>query len=471
MVKHVAVVILAAGLGKRTGSKLPKVLIESREKRPLVYYVLETVEEIQPEQLSVVVGYEAESVTSAVKALLPATFKTTFNHQKQQLGTGDAVKAAKDALKDFQGPVVILYGDMPLIKSATLQNLIETHESEKATLSLVTVSLPYDNSFGRITRDKQGNVNGIVERKDCTSAEVGIAEKNLGIYCVDSSFLFPALDRLTNNNAQSEYYLTDIVKLAASEGQRISTVCCSHPEEALGVNDGQDLNLVNEALRSQQVARHAARGVRFLAPASVLIDPDVEIGLNVTVGPSVQLLGKTQVGEGTVIEGSAIIRDSKIGKNCILRLGSYLTEAALSDQVNIGPFVQLRPGTVLGNEVRIGNFVELKNAQLGVGAKANHLSYLGDCEIGDHSNIGAGTITCNYDGVKKSKTKIGSDVFVGSNSTLIAPVELGAESYIGAGSVISKDVEPGALALTRPDLKVKSGWGKKRQEQTKAKKR
>ena len=457
-----ATVVLAAGLGKRTGSTLPKVLIETIESKPLISYVLKTIEEIHPSLVSIIVGYQKELVRDRSLSFIGNLPIPSFCNQERQLGTGDAVKASKEALSNWQGPVIILCGDMPLVKAETLRKLLEQHESSKATLSFVTTSVNFDNGFGRIIRDADGHPSAIVERKDCSSKEVSISERNLGIYCVESAFLFAALDRLENKNAQSEFYLTDIVKLAAAEGQTVIAIPCSSPEEAIGVNDLSDLMLVNEELRKQRIHAWAKLGVKFLAPESVFIDSNVKIEPGVIIGPSVQILGNSQIGENTIIEGTAVIKDSQIGKNCILRLGSYLSEAILDESVKIGPFVQIRPGSKLSKNVAIGNFVELKNAQLAEGVKANHLSYLGDCEIGQNTNIGAGTITCNYDGVKKSRTTIGKDVFIGSNTSLVAPVVLGDSAVIGAGSVITKNVEKESLALTRAPLVSKEGWAKRR---------
>lgn len=465
MVVNFATVVLAAGLGKRTGSKLPKVLIRSSEERPLISYVLETISEIKSSCLAIVVGYEKELVSDFVETELGSRGeKAVYCFQSEQRGTGDAVKSCREALKDWQGPILIVCGDMPLICPETLSNLLSSHESLKATLSLVTCQLSHDNGFGRIIRDSSGEIAAIVERKDCSPSELKVSERNLGIYCVDSSFLFSALERIENNNAQSEYYLTDIVKLAAAEGQRIVSVSSSDIEEALGVNDLSDLTLVNEALRKRRLLSLAKAGVKFLAPDSVIIDPKARIEPGVSIGPSVQIIGETVIGKDTRIEGSAVIRDSKIGSNCLIKLGAYITEATLEDSVTIGPFVNIRPGSKLETKVGIGNFVELKNAKLAAGVKANHLSYLGDCEIGENSNIGAGTITCNYDGIKKSRTTIGKNVFVGSNTSLVAPVVLGDGAVIGAGSVITKNVAADSLALTRAVLTAKEGWAKGRKK-------
>lgn len=463
--ENFATIILAAGLGKRTGSKLPKVLIESLESKPLIGYVLETIKELSPSKLGIIVGYGKDLVSEASLSFCKDLPNPDFCYQIEQRGTGDAVKAASQAFADWQGPVLILCGDMPLVKSDTLRNLILCHEQSKATLTLVTTSIPYDNAFGRVERDKAGTPCAIVERKDCTVQQIAIPERNLGVYCVESAFLFSALERLGNNNAQGEYYLTDIVKLAADEGQTVVAIPCSSPEEALGVNDMSDLMLVNEELRKKTISSWARAGVKFLAPDSVFIDSKVQIEKGVTIGPSVQIFGDTRIGEGTLLEGSAIIKNSTIGKNCLIRLGAYLNEATLEDSVKIGPFVQIRPGSVLKKDVMIGNFVELKNAHLDEGVKANHLTYLGDCEVGANSNIGAGTITCNYDGVKKSRTVIGKNVFVGSNTALVAPVSLGDGAVIGAGSVITKKVEADSLTLTRAPQVSRSGWAKDRRKE------
>jgi bifunctional UDP-N-acetylglucosamine pyrophosphorylase/glucosamine-1-phosphate N-acetyltransferase len=458
-----ALIILAAGMGKRTGSSLPKVLIKTSEGIALIGYVLKTIKEISPSRLLVVVGNQKELVQEDCGRICSNLgLNAEYCVQEQQKGTGDAVKACTSSLANFSGPVVILCGDMPLIESRTLDKLLKTHEDSKATLTLVTLDLEEDNSFGRILRSSEGLIQEIRERKDCSPEQAQIKEKNLGIYCVESSFLFSALERIRDKNAQSEYYLTDIVQIAAKEEQRISSISCSQIQEALGVNDMKDLLDVSQALRKGTIDSLARKGVTFLAPESVVIDPEVEIESGVVIGPSVQIKGKSKIGAATMIEGTSIITDSIIGSNCYLKLGSYITRAILEDSVTIGPFAQIRPDSHLQENVIIGNFVELKNAKLAKGVKANHLSYLGDCEVGEDSNIGAGTITCNYDGVKKSRTTIGSKVFVGSNTALVAPVQLGDGCVIGAGSVITKNVEADALALTRTPQLTKSGWAKRR---------
>ncbi len=458
-------IILAAGMGKRTGSNLPKVLIETAQKKPLISYVLKTIKDIGFAKVSVVVGHQAEVVKEKVSEICSILqIIPDFCLQKELRGTADAVKSCTESLANYSGPVLILYGDMPLISTKSLEKLVSLHESSKATLSMLTVNINEDNSYGRIIRNSEGQIIDIRERKDCSAEEAKIAEKNPGVYFVEAAFLFSALERIENKNAQNEFYLTDIVKIAAEEGQTISSIACGDANEAMGVNDLSDLMQVNEILRKKTISDFAKQGVKFLAPESVVIDPEVQIGKGTSIGPSVQISGQTKIGENAVIEGTAQIKDALIGDNCHLKLGTYITKAVLENNVTVGPFAQIRPDSHLQQNVIIGNFVELKNAKLAEGAKANHLTYLGDCEVGQHSNIGAGTITCNYDGVKKSRTTIGKNVFVGSNTALVAPVTLGDSSVIGAGSVITKDVEAEALALTRAPLMSKSGWARNRKK-------
>lgn len=456
----IAVIVLAAGLGKRLGGELPKVLAEVWGKT-LISYVLDSVAELQPSEVVVVTGHKRELVESEVKKH-PLSGRIKFALQEKQCGTGDAAKVGFRALGSFRGTVVILYGDMPLITPLTLQRITKSLDEQKATLGLVTTFNEKLADFGRIVRNDKGEIQKIVERRDATPLEVAIREVNPGIYASDSAFLHHALDGLTNDNSQKEYYLTDIVARAVKEGQRLCNVIVSDLEEFIGVNTRADLTEARAAINRRIVLRHIENGVVFLNPASAIIWPTVKIGAGSVVGQNVQIEGASVIGERVRIDGVAHIIDSEVHAGAHLLIGTRLEKAVIGEGAHVGPFAHLRPGTVLGKEVKIGNFVEVKKSTLGVGSKASHLTYLGDATIGADVNIGAGTITCNYDGYVKSETHLEDGVFVGSNTSLVAPVRVGKGAVIGAGSVITKDVEPESLALTRAEFKQKAGWAKAR---------
>jgi bifunctional UDP-N-acetylglucosamine pyrophosphorylase/glucosamine-1-phosphate N-acetyltransferase len=464
----IAVVILAAGLGKRMGSDLPKALVSTIEK-PLIEHVLATVKELNAERVVVVTGHAADKVRdcslSAAQRLEFGATKVLFALQEKQLGTGDAVRAALPCLKDFHGSVLVLCADMPLVRQQTLAKLIELHGNEKATLSFITLVTSEPASYGRVIRDtKTKRPTKIIEARDCTAEQLAITEINAAMYVVDSAFLAPAVSELKNNNAQKEFYLTDIVERAANEGQTISTLVSTDSLEIQGVNTRLDLAAVNAALRRKAVAKFIEHGVIFDDPTSCFIDTNCSIGSGTRIGPNVQLLGASTVGNDVTIEGSAYIRDSQIGNNVLIRFSVRAEKASIGENAKVGPFAHLRPGTILAGDVHIGNFVETKNAVIKSGAKANHLSYLGDCHVGENSNIGAGTITCNYDGYRKSHTEIGKGVFVGSNSSLVAPLTIEDGATIAAGSVITRKVESDALAISRAEQVTKAGWSKRKRE-------
>jgi len=367
--------------------------------------------------------------------------------------------------------VLIVYADAPLIRGETLKLFLDYHLFKKATVSLISFTSPYPNPYGRIIRNRvSGDVEQIVEAKDCNIEELLIDEVNSGIFAVDSSFLKPAIDSLKNDNAQKEYYLTDIVGKATKEGQRVTGFKLHDSNEALGVNTPSELETVNRILAQRRISNLIDDGVLFDDPGSCFIDAGTALAPSASIGPNVQLRGQCKIEAGVIIEGTAIVINSYIKKGAHIRLGCRIEDSIIGENTVVGPFAHLRPGTVLGNEVKVGNFVETKNAKLADGAKASHLTYLGDCTVGENTNIGAGTITCNYDGYKKSTTTIGKDVFIGSNSALVAPVTLNDGVTIGAGSVITKDIPEYALALTRPELTVREGWSKKKRQTSQKKK-
>lgn len=458
----VCCVVLAAGEGKRLGGDVPKAIAQTREKA-LIDHLLEAVTPLAPVKTIVVTGHKRE-ILQEYLAKSPSCrgHSIEFAVQDQQLGTGHAVKCALPALKDFKGTVLITYADHPLFTAETLQLFLRHHTFKKATLSLLTFHAPPPNGYGKITRDEKRKILRVTEAKDCTPEEALTSEVNSGFYAVDSAFLKPAVEALQNTNAQKEYYLTDIVEKASKEGQTVAAFPLGDAREAAGVNTLQDLASVNKILAERQLARLQNSGVSIVDPATCYIDATVLIEPGASIGPNVQLRGKTIIKGGVTIEGTALIKDATISRGATIKLGTSIESATIGESASVGPFANIRPGTHLGANTRIGNFVETKNATLADGAKASHLTYLGDCVVGKETNIGAGTITCNYDGYRKSKTTIGDDVFIGSNSALVAPVTIGDGALVAAGSVITQNVPADALGITRAKQEIKEGWEKRR---------
>lgn len=457
-------IILAAGAGKRMGGDLPKAIAQTREKA-LIDHLLDAVAPLKPAKTIVVAGHKQE----LLKSHLTSSQSANGHHievaiQDQQLGTGHAVKCALSALADFKGTVLITYADHPLFTADTLNLFLSYHSFKKATLTMLSFKAPPPNGYGKVIRDAKGAVLRITESKDCNPEEALISEVNSGFYAVDSAFLKPAIEALSNNNAQGEYYLTDIVEKASKEGQTVAAFPLSDATEAAGVNTPLELALVNEVLAQRQIHRLQSEGVIFVDPKSCFLDAHVSIAPGARIGPNVQLRGTTSIAASAVIEGTAIIKNSTIGKGAVIKLGSHVEDASVGEETSVGPFAHVRPGSKLGAHCRVGNFVETKNATLNDGAKASHLTYLGDCVVGKDTNIGAGTITCNYDGYKKATTTIGEGVFIGSNSALVAPLTIGNGALVAAGSVITRDVPSDALALGRAKQENKEQWAKRRRE-------
>lgn len=468
-----AIIVLAAGLGKRMGQDLPKVTSRTHEKT-LIEHVIKTASTLNPEKVVIVTGYKREVVEGTLTESRDFSYlkdRTTFCFQEEQRGTGHAVQCALPALDGFNGAVIILYGDVPLLKEETLKDLATRHHQQKATLSLISLKGDYNNKYGRIIRGADLHVKKIVEFKDCSPEELLIDETNSGIYVVDSAFLRPAVKSLNNENAQNEYYLTDIVEKSVNEGQTIHVVPCFDAMEVQGVNTREDLALINRELGRRRISDFMQQGVVFTDSASVFIGPEVTIAAGAEIGPQVQLLGSTAIGKNVKIEGCAYLLDSKVAAHVTVKFGVRAEGAVIGEEAMVGPFAHLRPGAELHAEVKVGNFVEIKKALLKKGAKASHLTYLGDCEVGEDANIGAGTITCNYDGYRKFKTEIGAGAFIGSNTSLVAPVKIGAGAIVGAGSAITKDVTADDLALTRAEQRVVKGWAKKKRDKEAANKK
>jgi bifunctional UDP-N-acetylglucosamine pyrophosphorylase/glucosamine-1-phosphate N-acetyltransferase len=459
--QELGVVVLAAGQGTRMKSNLPKVL-HPLGGRPLFLHVLRTAKRLNPRPVAIVIGHGAEAVRSAY-----AGNDVAWILQEQQRGTGHAVLCAKEAFKGFEGEVIILSGDVPFIREQTLHMLVAHHRSRNAAVTLLTAFLDEPRGYGRILRDDHGNVTGIVEEKDATLGERGIREINAGVYVVSAPFAFAALSEVKNHNQQSEYYLPDIVAIGLAQGADVETVRVDDVREILGVNTREELAFMEKDLRQSINKKWMLAGVTFKDPDTTYIEDDVTIGKDTVIGPNTQLRGKTVVGERCQIDGSAFLTDAQIGDEVHLRFSVVMTGCRVENGAIIGPFAHLRPGSNLGPNVHIGNFVETKEAKIGEGTKANHLTYLGDVTIGSETNIGAGTITCNYDGFHKYNTTIGDRVQVGSDTTLIAPVSLGDDVYVATASTVRHDVPAGALVYNQRDERVREGWTEQKRKKMK----
>ncbi len=476
--KKLAVIVLAAGQGTRMKSKLAKVL-HPVCGRALVLYAADLSEALAGGRVAVVVGHQAERV----KDLL-ADRKVAVVVQARRLGTGHAVAQAQSVFQGRAGTArkgngkgwsglrfVILSGDTPLLTEATVRALLAAHERARATVSLLTAHLDRPAGYGRIVRGRDGSVWKIIEDKDATLAERRLSEVNAGTYVVEGAFLFPALAALKPANAQKEYYLTDIVEAAIRQGKKVVADIAADPAEALGINTRAELAEAERVLRGRVRQRLMEAGATFLAPETSFVDVDVTIGRDSVIHSHTTLEGRTTIGEDCVIRSHSRLVECALGDGVTVLDGCVIEGSRLEDGCRVGPFAHLRPGTIVGRNARVGNFVELKKTELGEGAKANHLSYLGDARIGKRVNVGAGAITCNYDGANKHQTVIENEVFIGSNVSLVAPVTVGKGAMIAAGSVITQDVAADALALGRARQVAKPGWAKRWREKTKKGKR
>ena len=457
---NLEVVILAAGLGTRMKSATIKILHKAAG-RPIIDYVLDLASELCPKPPIMVVGYQREAVQKSVGS------RARFAVQEQQLGTGHAVLQAAPEIEagGVAGKrILILSGDVPLTRQETLQRLLDEHDKSRNALTLLTMRLDDPAMYGRILRDPSGVVLRIVEAKDASEDEKRIHEVNAGIYVFDGGLLFDHLRNLSNQNAQGEYYLTDLLAVLREGGHRVGALVVDDPVEVLGVNSRAELAQVEGEIQRRVVDKLMRDGVTFRNPSTVVIDSTVSIGADTVIYPFVTLEGSTQIGEGCVIEPGVHLVNVRLGDDVHVKTGTVAEDAIIEEQASIGPYAHLRPGTQLGRRVKVGNFVETKKAIFGEGAKASHLSYIGDAEVGADVNIGAGTITCNYDGVKKHKTVLEDGVFIGSDTQLVAPVRVGRGAYVGAGSTITKDVPPDALALSRTPQRIVEGWATRRKK-------
>jgi len=456
--RPLSAVVLAAGEGTRMRSATPKVL-HSLCGRPMLLHVLDTLVELPLERIVVVVGHGAERVTKTLHEQLATEITLEFVEQRVQRGTGDAVSVGLTAFADEFGTdddVLVLTGDTPLLRADTLADLATEHRLADAAATLLTAVLDDATGYGRVVRDGRGNVERIVEEPDANPAEREIAEVNPSIYCFRRAFLAPALRRLSPENAQGEYYLTDVVGVLRQAGHVVLGIPAADPTEALGVNDRAQLAVAEAILRQRVCERWMREGVSMTDPAHTYIDVSVELEPDVRIFPGTILEGRTVIGAGSVIGPDTHLVDTIVGEGATVA-NTVAHESEIGDGASVGPFSHLRPGTRIGARAKIGNFVEVKNSDVGEGAKAQHLAYLGDAEIGSDANIGAGTITANYDGRRKQRTKVGKQTRIGSNNTLVAPVEVGDGAYTGAGSVVTHDVPPGALAKGVP-ARIEEGW-------------
>jgi bifunctional UDP-N-acetylglucosamine pyrophosphorylase/glucosamine-1-phosphate N-acetyltransferase len=442
------IVILAAGQGTRMRSALPKVLHPVAGKS-MLGHVIDTARQLQPQGIHVVIGHGAELVRERL-----AADDLNFVLQSEQLGTGHAVAQALPALTAER--VLILYGDVPLIEVETLQRLLQQVSEQQ--LGLLTVNLNDPTGYGRIVRDESGTVKAIVEHKDASAEQRLIREGNTGILAVPGKRLSDWLGRLSNSNAQGEYYLTDVIAMAVADGLLVATEQAADEMEVLGANDRIQLAQLERHYQYRAARRLMVQGVTLIDPARFDLRGEVIVGRDVTIDINVILEGRVVIEDGVQIGPNCVIKNSTLRQGAIVKANSHLEGAEVGEGADCGPFARLRPGSVLGARAHVGNFVELKNAKMGEGAKAGHLSYLGDAEIGARSNIGAGTITCNYDGANKFRTVLGEDVFIGSNSALVAPVTLGDCATTGAGSVITGDVPDNTLAVGRAKQRNIEGW-------------
>jgi bifunctional UDP-N-acetylglucosamine pyrophosphorylase/glucosamine-1-phosphate N-acetyltransferase len=454
----VHVVILAAGKGTRMKSRRPKVLHELAG-RSLIEHVLVTVDRLHAESVTLVVGHGADEVRAALGS------RPTLQYvvQSPQLGTGHALLQTRPLLQGLTGTVLLLYADVPLLEASTLVRLVETHQATRAAATVLTAEFDDPYGYGRIVRDERQRIARIVEERDASAEERQIQEINSGIYCFALAPLFDALDQLAVDNAQGEYYLTDLVAAYRRQGLPVETLRLESADELRGVNSRVELAELSAVIRARKNRTLMLAGVTIEDPSSTYIDETVSIGPDTVIAPGVSIQGTTVIGSDCRVHSGARLLNVTLGDRVTVLDGSVITDSSIADEASVGPYAHLRPGSTLGQSARVGNFVELKKTTLGPGSKANHLSYLGDATIGTRVNVGAGTITCNYDGTSKHPTVIEDGAFIGSDSQLVAPVRVGKGAYVAAGSTITEDVPEDGLGIARGRQVNKPGWARARQ--------
>jgi len=446
---NIHTIILAAGKGTRMNTNLPKVM-QPLGGKTIISHVIDTAQKVS-DHITLVAGYKKEVLKQFIGASYP---NVSSVDQEEQLGTGHAVKQASHLIAPNQ-KILILYGDVPLISEATIQALI----SETTDCCLLSM-LPDDPTpYGKVIKDSSGHAIKIIEQKDASDEERKIPEVFTGIMTVKGEMLVTALDEINNNNAASEYYLTDLVEILSLKGVKINCIQ-ANPDEVVGANNKQELHQLESILRNMKSEQLLDQGITLMDASRVDLRGEVSAGKDCSIDVNVILEGKITLGENVTIKSNVILCDVTIGDNSFIEAFSHLSSAIVGSNCSIGPYARLREGSEIGNNAKIGNFVETKKTKLGEGAKANHLAYLGDADIGDNANIGAGTITCNYDGTNKHKTTVGENSFIGTNSSLVAPVNVGKGAYVGAGSVITKDVPDESLAVARGKQVIKEDWAK-----------
>jgi bifunctional UDP-N-acetylglucosamine pyrophosphorylase/glucosamine-1-phosphate N-acetyltransferase len=475
-------VVLAAGIGKRMNSSLPKVLHQIHGAT-MLQHVLKTLYELKPQKVVVVAGKHFKEIKESIiqtNPPIPPLLKggkggllrtqdseLIFAHQKEPKGTGDALLKVLPSLKGFKGMVVVINGDTPLITRETLKKFLLLHEKKRNVISILSFMSQEPGSYGRVIRDKAGDVVSIVEDRDATASQKRIGEVNSGVYAMEPDAL-RLLKEIKINESKGEYYLTDIIHIAMDKGIKTGAYCIGSEDEFIGVNTQEELEKARQLMKDRITKRWKDRGVSFLDTNSVFISPDVIMGKDTTVYPNVHLEGNTKVGRGCTIYPNVRIQNSIIGDGAIIKDSTLIESSVVKNLATIGPFAHIRPGSEIGTGVKIGNFVEVKKSLVGMGTKASHLTYLGDAKIGKNVNIGAGTITCNFDGDKKQITTIEDNVFIGSDTQLIAPVKIGKGAYIAAGSTITKNVPSKALALSRIEQRHIKDWVIKRRSKVKS---
>lgn len=457
-----ACVVLAAGLGTRMNSSLPKVL-HAIHGKPMLQYVLDTLNELKPLKTVIIVGRNARDIKESVEN----NREISFIQQRVAKGTGDALLKAVPALKGFKGTVLVVNGDTPLVTVKTLKKFLSLHEKKKNSVSILSFESDDPGSYGRIVRDEKKNVISIIEDRDATPSQKMIREVNSGVYAFESGAL-SLLKEIRLNRAKGEYYLTDIAGIADRKGLKTEAFSIGSEDEFIGVNTCDELKKARKLMKERIIKRLADKGVSFADAGSVFLSSGVDIGRNTVVYPNVYLEGDTIIGKGCTIYPNVRIHDSIIGDGAVIKDSTLIEGSVVESRASVGPFAHIRLGSVIGAGAKVGNFVEVKKSVIGSGTKASHLSYLGDAIIGKDVNIGAGTITCNYDGHQKYITTIKDKVFIGSDTQIIAPVEIGAGAFVGAGSTITKDVPAKALALSRVEQKNIEGWARKRQLKVKS---
>ena len=449
---NLACVVLAAGLGTRMNSSLPKVL-HTLSGVPLLQFVLDTLHELKLQKIILIVGKHSEKI----KESLRNTGAISFAQQRKAKGTGDAVVTAIPFLRRFRGTVLIINGDTPLVTKETLKKFLALHKKRGNALSLISFVTQHPGSYGRIIRDGRGHVLSIVEDRDATASQKMIQEVNSGVYAIEPEALRLA-EEIRMNELKGEYYLTDIVSITRNKGMKVNAFCIGSESEFIGINTREELEIARQILKDRMIRRWQDRGIRFVDPQTVFLSSHPDIGKGTVIYPNVHIEGHTRIGKGCTIYPNVRIVDSIIGNGSIIKDSTLIEESVIENGASVGPFAHIRPGSHIGAGAKIGNFVEIKKSVIGAGTKAMHLTYIGDAKVGKGVNIGAGTITCNYDGYKKHVTTVEDGVFIGSDSQLIAPVRIAKGAYVGAGSTITQDVPSNALALTRTQQKHIEDW-------------